>query len=186
MATLNDTRAWRPWLVLALLLSLAALVGSLALSLGLNLRACPLCFYQRTFAMALVGVLGMGLITGLARSDRFGLIAVPLAVGGLGVALFHVYLELTGTLECPEGLFGLGTAPQQSLVTFAAILGLLVGDVAAGPEGAAGKRPAFIGSLILGGLLAVASCIANPPMPAAPSQAYPGPPDICRPPYAGT
>src|SRR5438128_91889 len=49
MTTATETRGPRPWLVLALVVSLAALGGSLALSLGLNLRACPLCFYQRTF-----------------------------------------------------------------------------------------------------------------------------------------
>lgn len=182
MATANDAGV-RPWLTAALLVSLAALGGSLALSLGLNLRACPLCFYQRAFAMALVGVLGMGLMTGLGRSDRFALVALPLAVGGLGVALFHVYLELSGALECPEGFLGLGTAPQQSLVSFAAILALLVGDVLSGPQGAMDKRPAFAGGLILGGLLALASCIANPPMPEPPSRPYAAPPIICRPPY---
>jgi hypothetical protein len=37
---------------------------------------------------------------------------LPLAVAGLGVALFHEYLELTGKLECPSGVMGVGTAPR--------------------------------------------------------------------------
>src|SRR5436190_1735483 len=98
----------------ALLVALAGLAGSLFLSLGMNLKACPLCFYQRTFAMSVVAVLGMGLFTG-GRSGRLGLLTLPLAVAGLGVAVFHVYLETAGKLECPQGLLGWGSAPRQSL-----------------------------------------------------------------------
>ena len=63
--------------------------------------------------MSVVAVLGMGLLLDVGRGGRLSLIALPLATGGLGAAAFHVYLELSGTLECPTGLFGLGTAPQQ-------------------------------------------------------------------------
>jgi hypothetical protein len=37
---------------LALVAALVVSAGSLWLSLGMNLVACPLCFYQRTFASA--------------------------------------------------------------------------------------------------------------------------------------
>src|SRR5262245_2466312 len=103
------------WTWAALVVSAAALAGSLFLSLGMSLKACPLCFYQRTFAMSLVGVLGIGLLTGAGRGARLALLALPLAAAGLGVALFHVSLEVAGTLECPLGILGIGTAPQQSL-----------------------------------------------------------------------
>src|SRR5437868_5534791 len=109
------SRAASFWSWAALLVALVALAGSLYLSLGMGLKACPLCFYQRTFVMGLVGVLGMGLLTKTGPSGRLGLLALPLAAAGLGVALFHVYLELAGRLECPQGLFGWGTAPKQSL-----------------------------------------------------------------------
>jgi hypothetical protein len=41
----------------------------------------------------------------------------------------------------------------------------------------------LLAGIVLGGLLALASCISNPPMPAPPTRAYTAPPDICRPPF---
>src|SRR5437870_98945 len=84
------------WAWACLAAALATAAGSLYLSLGLNLRACPLCFYQRAFALSLVGVLGAGLLTG---RGRLGPLAFPLAIAGLGVALFHVNLEIASALE---------------------------------------------------------------------------------------
>src|SRR5437879_819950 len=89
------------------------LAGSLFLSLGMELKACPLCFYQRAFVMSVFAVLGMGLFAGTPYAGRLSFLVLPLAVAGLGVALFHVYLETAGKLECPEGLLGWGTAPKQ-------------------------------------------------------------------------
>jgi disulfide bond formation protein DsbB len=159
------------------------MVGSLALSLGLGLKACPLCFYQRTFVMSLVAVLGMGVFTRAARPGHLAVLALPLAVAGLGVALFHVTLELRGRLECPAGLFDLGTAPKQSLVVFAALTVILTVDAVRGLYSGTGHWAALGGAVVLGVLLAVASCIANPPPPAAPARPYEAAPDICRPPY---
>src|SRR5260370_15125385 len=102
---------------LACLVALATAAGSVYLSMGMGLKACPLCFYQRTFAFAAFGVLLVGLLTGTRRSG-LSVLALPLAIGGLGVAAFHVHLELNGTLMSPLGLFGLGTPPQQSLAAF--------------------------------------------------------------------
>lgn len=164
----------------ALVAALVALCGSLFLSLGMNLKACPLCFYQRTFAMSLVGVLGLGLFAGAStgwRHGMLGLLALPLAVGGLGVAVFHVSLELSGKLECPAGVLGVATAPQQSLAMFLLIFGLLVVDVLRGARGWA------LPAMVIGCLFALASCTSNPPMPDAPSRPYDKPPDVCRPPY---
>lgn len=166
-----------PWL--ALVVSLAAVGGSIFLSLGLNLKACPLCFYQRTFAMSLVAVLATGLVPHRGRAVRISLLSLPLATAGLGVALFHVFLELKGTLECPSGVLGIGTAPQQSLAMFVVMFGILAVDVLRRETPWAG----FIGTLVIGAILAVASCTANPPMPGPPAQPYPGAPEVCRPPY---
>src|SRR5258708_36470513 len=91
---------------LPLLVALLALAGSLWLSIGMKLKACPLCFYQRTFVMGVVAVLGVGLLTGRRHRAVLNLLALPLVVGALGVALFHVYLELTDKLECPAGVLG--------------------------------------------------------------------------------
>ncbi|MBI1832764.1 MAG: disulfide bond formation protein B [Planctomycetes bacterium] len=166
-----------PWA--ALVVSLAALGGSVFLSLGLNLKACPLCFYQRTFVMSLVAVLGTGLVLHGGRGIRIGLLALPLATAGLGVALFHEFLELKGTLECPLGVFGIGTAPKQSLAMFVVLFAILAVDVLRREA----SWVAFSGALLIGGLLAVASCTTNPPMPPPPSQPHPSEPEICRPPY---
>ena len=48
----------------------ASVAGSLYLSLGLGLIACPLCFYQRTFAFAVLGVLILGRIHPSPRIER--------------------------------------------------------------------------------------------------------------------
>jgi disulfide bond formation protein DsbB len=171
-----------PWTWAALAVALAGLGGSLSLSILLGLKACPLCFYQRTFVMSVVGVLVVGLCSGAARGARLGLLALPLATAGLGVALFHVFLETKGALECPEGIFGLGTAPQQSLAVFLVLFLLLVADVLKAPA-RAGQGTGLVVALVLGALLAVGSCTSNPPMPDPPREPYPRPPDVCRPPY---
>src|SRR5712692_3215320 len=105
------------WTWLALLAATVAVAGSLWLSLGMGLIACPLCFYQRTFAMSAFGVLAVGLL-GSERRGLLCLLALPLAIGGLAVAGWHVSLEVRGKLECPSGILALGTAPQQSLAAF--------------------------------------------------------------------
>ena len=167
------------WVWLAFLCGVAALAGSLGLSYGMGLKACPLCFYQRTFVMSLVAVLCIGLLTPAGRGANLAWLALPLAVAGLGVAGFHVFLELSGKLECPTGVFGLGTAPQQSLAMFLLFTGLLVGDLVRNPS-----CVMAIGSTVLiGALLALASTTSNPPMPTPPQQPYAQPPEICRPPY---
>ena len=59
----------------SLLVALLALAGSLWLSIGMKLKACPLCFYQRTFVMGVVAVMGIGVLTGQRHrsSSRGGL-----------------------------------------------------------------------------------------------------------------
>jgi disulfide bond formation protein DsbB len=171
-----------PWAWAALLVALAGLAGSLSLSLFLGYKACPLCFYQRTFVMSVVGVLGVGLLTGAGRGARLGLLALPLATAGLGVGLFHVFLEGRGTLECPAGILGQGSAPQQSLAVFAILFALLLADAVTRPA-PSGQGIALLSALILGALLALGSCTSNPPMPGAPGAPYRDAPEICRPPY---
>jgi disulfide bond formation protein DsbB len=185
----NSSNARAPvasvWLLLALLLAVLGIAGSLHLSLGMNLKACTLCFYQRTFMMSLVAVLGVGLLSGLGRTGRLGLLALPLAIAGLGVAAFHVNLEVSGKLECPSGYQGWGTVPQQSLAAFVGLTGILLIEVVTAQSAGWVRWPLLICGVAVGGGLALASCTSNPPMPAAPPKPYTTPPDTCRPPYEG-
>jgi hypothetical protein len=129
--------------------------------------------------MSLVAVLGIGLLTPAGRGASLAWLALPLAVAGLGVGGFHVFLELSGKLECPTGVFGIGTAPQQSLTMFLLLTSLLIADLVRNPSCVI----AIGSSVLVGILLALASTTSNPPMPAPPQQSYAQPPEICRPPY---
>lgn len=172
---------------LALGIAVAGSLGSLLLSLGLGLRACPLCFYQRSFMMAVAVVLGFGWWLDRSRCRSLALLATPLAVAGLGVAAFHEYLVVSSSLECPYGLLGLGSAPAQSLAVF---LGLTICLCAAAVDRSAhDDRTALSGLAVatsLGLMLAWASVASAPPLPAAPNAPYDPvqqPLNTCRPPY---
>lgn len=161
------------WNMLATAIALAAAAGSLWLSLGMGLQACPLCYYQRSFVFGAAAVLLTAQLTEFRDSAVVSLLAMPLAAAGLSVAGFHVSREVLGKMECPLGLLGLGTAPQQSL----AIQLLLVLTLGV----AARRRPVAVVGVLLGGLLAYA-CIISAAMPPKPSPAdYEQPPIICRP-----
>jgi hypothetical protein len=172
------TLVWPPFLV-----ALVALAGSLWLSIGMKLKACPFCFYQRTFVMGVVAVLGVGLLTGSRHRAVLNLLALPLAVGALGVAVFHVYLELTDKLECPAGIMGIGTSPQQSLAALTVLLVLVVVGVVRSGNVGESQRLAAVAAVVLGLMLAWGSVLSSPPMPPAPMKAYETPLDVCRPPF---
>jgi disulfide bond formation protein DsbB len=168
--------AFLAWL--ACLVALAAVCGSVYLSMGMNLKACALCFYQRTFVFAIFGVLLVGLVTGAPRAGLC-LLALPLAVGALGIAGYHVYLEWSGALECPRGIEDIGTAPQQSLAAQGLLTLLLALGVLSGPE----KGTAWTGLIttsLLGAAFAVALILSVAPQPPPPPATTPV--DICRPP----
>jgi len=158
-------------------------VGSLAVDIGMNLKACPLCFYQRTFVMSILAVLVTGLIIAPKDGGRISLLALPLATAGLGVALFHVSLELREKLDCPRGIFDWGAAPKQGLALFAVLFCLLAVAVLRNWQQGVWSWPAPLGAVVLGAVLAGASCIANPPLPPTPKEPYTKAPDICRPPF---
>src|SRR5688572_19436703 len=116
--------------VAALVAALVSVAGSLYLSLGMKLIACPLCFYQRTFAFAVLGVLILGVITRAHEAGYVNLMAFLPAVSGGLVAAFHVYLESTGKLVCPKGIAEIGSTAQQSLASFVLILACLLPGLA--------------------------------------------------------
>jgi disulfide bond formation protein DsbB len=170
------------WNALAALVAVGGVVGSLWLSLGMGLKACPLCLYQRAFLMSAAAVLIVGLLTEIRRSAILLLLALPAVAAGLGVAAFHVYLEQAGRLECPEGVFGLGSAPQQSLAVFAVMTVVLF--IPQFNRRIAGASAALAsGAALLGIVLAYGAILSAPPMPAVPSEPFQQPPDVCRPPY---
>jgi hypothetical protein len=149
----------------------------------MGLKACPLCFYQRTFVMGVVAVLGIGVLTGQRHRGVLNLLALPIVVAGVGVAVFQEFLEQTGKLECPGGIMGMGTAPQQSLVVLVVLLVLVaVGVVRSGIVGES-HLLAAAAALAMGLLLAWGAVVSAPPMPPAPTKAYVAPLEICRPPY---
>jgi disulfide bond formation protein DsbB len=170
-----------PWTIASLLLSLVGTAGSLYLSLQMGLKACPLCLYQRSFLMSSLAVLVMAVVAKSTAEPLASLLALPPALAGGLIAAFHVYLEWSGKLECPAGVFAVGSAPRQSLMLFV----LLVATLAAGAvsKSAGGRMPRLASAVGLGILLAIAAVASAPPMPKPPAKAYEQPLDICRPPY---
>ncbi|OAI39178.1 hypothetical protein AYO40_05950 [Planctomycetaceae bacterium SCGC AG-212-D15] len=168
------------WLWLNLIVALIAVAGSLYLTLGMGLQACPLCLYQRTFVISVAGVLGVGMLARVRPSGALTLLALPLAAGGAGVGAFHVYLQHVGKLECPFGIFGWGTAPEQALAIQALLLLALLADVV-------GKRAILpmLGCVALGAAFALA-CIRTAPPAKQPTAAYAEELKGCRPPYRAT
>lgn len=82
----------RPVLLpLGLAIAAAATAGSLYYSEVAGYPPCELCWYQRIFMYPLVGVLAVA----VARRDhRGGWYALPLAVVGLGLSVYHYQLQL--------------------------------------------------------------------------------------------
>lgn len=167
-----------------LVASAVTVAGSLWLSLGMGLKPCPLCYYQRTFAMATFALVAASLYTRGVNRWLMGALTLPLVSGGTGVALWHVYLEMNHKLECPLGIGGIGTAPQQSLAAFAVVLLCSLGCLVTGKKDPAAKPVCCAGivGVLLGGVLAFGAVRSvAPSKPPAPEE-YEKAPDICRPP----
>jgi hypothetical protein len=166
------------WTWVALLFALIGVAGTLYLSIGqqltfgMDLVACPLCFYQRTFILSLAAALFVGLLAGPRRSGYLSLITLPLTVAGLAIAAYHVYLEYDGRLKCPDGALlnlyeqfkgqddlykqfrDMLTPPKESLVIFVLIFLVQGIDVLrSSNRGGYGFGP-MLAAIIVGGLLA--------------------------------
>jgi Disulfide bond formation protein DsbB len=149
----------------ALVLALLITGASLWLSLGMHLVACPLCLYQRTFIMGVAAVLLTGLLSGAGQKVSLGLLALPLALAGLVVASFHFYLELSGTLECPQGLFQQGSAPKQSVMVCTMLVFLLLADAVRYPAPVVGKLLGIVAALVVAGGCAYGLIVSGPKLP---------------------
>ncbi len=127
-------RAWS-LLLMAWLVALAATAGALFIGEVMRMLPCQLCWYQRIFMFPLAIVLGIA----CHGDDRRGAVyALPLALGGLAIALYHTLL-LAGLLPqtwtpCEAGIpcsgqrleiLGGLPIPWLSLLAFAAIVLLL-------------------------------------------------------------
>jgi disulfide bond formation protein DsbB len=83
-------------LALAWLVALTATLGSLYLSEVVGFAPCLLCWYQRIAMYPLAVVLGMALLDRGAR--RVARLTLPLPVIGLGIAIYHVLIQLQPTM----------------------------------------------------------------------------------------
>lgn len=166
---------------LGLLVGCVGTAGSLYLSLGMDLQPCPLCYYQRSFVMGTTAVLMLGLLSGTRRLVSVAGLALPLAIAGVGVAGFHVYLEATGKLECPKGILDIGSAPQQSLAALGSLALILLLATFPSLQPSGGVLGVFLG-LILGAGIAY-GCIVSVPPPPKRTTPYDPPFKTCRPPY---
>ncbi|MCL4115990.1 UNVERIFIED_CONTAM: hypothetical protein GTU68_063334 [Idotea baltica] len=120
-------------LPLAFAVALVSTLGSLYYSGIVHFRPCRLCWWQRIFMYPLTPILGIAAL----RRDRMGaLYGIPLALGGLGYAIYHTQLrwfpEQGSSCEAEAACtsvwvntFGFISIPFMAGCGFLAILGLL-------------------------------------------------------------
>jgi disulfide bond formation protein DsbB len=178
MATASPSASVKPdlkilWTRLAFFASVVGVVGSLYLSLGMDLKACPLCFYQRAFIMAVSAVLGLGLFMPGVPAAALTPLALAPAMAGACVAGWHTYLVANGTLECPAGVTATLLAPHESLVVFAIVLALLIIDLFHQSR----YVMQGIGAMLIGVVFCTTSIRATPSQQTQPA---PAPLDGCR------
>ena len=111
-------------------------LGSLFFSEIMEFAPCALCWYQRVFMFPLVILLLVGLFPFDKSIIKY---ALPLALTGWGFAFYH-YLLYSGFIPesiqpCSQGvscsqtyldLFGFLTIPMLSLISFSALVALLL------------------------------------------------------------
>lgn len=128
-------RRWS-WVFIAWLVAAVSTLGALFLGEVMGYVPCTLCWYQRIAMFPLVLVLAAGLFPFDPRVVRY---ALPLAVAGLLLALFHMALVAGWIPEsikpCQQGVpcsdvqvvwFGFVTIPLLSVIAFSIIAGLLL------------------------------------------------------------
>ena len=134
-STSIQDRHWL-WVFLAWLIALASTLGALFLGEVMGVTPCVLCWYQRIAMFPLVLILALGLLPFDARSVRY---ALPLAVAGWAIALYHCLLYWgvmpKDLVPCGEGasctdvkaqLFGFISIPLLSLTAFSLIVVFLI------------------------------------------------------------
>ena len=121
-------------LPVALLVATVATTGSLYYSEVAGYPPCELCWYQRICMYPLVLVLGAAW---WRRKNSSGLYALPFAVAGLGVSVYHYQLQLfpgqssshNTVVSCAfqyVDVFGFASIPFMAGSGFIAITGLVI------------------------------------------------------------
>jgi disulfide bond formation protein DsbB len=118
------------------LIATASTLGALFFSEVMSLPPCVLCWYQRIFIFPLVLLLPAGLFPFDPKIVRY---ALPLALVGWSIALFHVLITVglipEGITPCTQGVpcarnqiewFGFLSIPLLSLAAFSVISALLL------------------------------------------------------------
>lgn len=123
-------------LYFAWLVALVATAGSLYFSEVRNFIPCALCWWQRIFMYPIVFVLGVASF----RQDKSATVyALPLAVIGGLIAIYHIILQNTNWLGAPQGCavgvpcsakyinwLGFISIPVLALTAFVLITGFLL------------------------------------------------------------
>lgn len=120
----------------AWLIATVSTLGALFLGEVMGYTPCVLCWYQRIAMFPLVFVLAAGLFPFDRRVVRY---ALPLALAGLGLALYHLALIAGWVPEnlkpCQQGIpcsepavvwFGFISIPLLSVLSFLLVVGLLL------------------------------------------------------------
>ena len=81
IAARREILIYPPWMI-----ALIATVGSLFFSEVMQLPPCTLCWYQRIAMYPLVFIIGVGIIL---RDQRMTFYALPLALTGLAISVYH-------------------------------------------------------------------------------------------------
>jgi disulfide bond formation protein DsbB len=133
-AARSPAAAW-PLVFGAWSIAAASTLGAMFFSAVMELPPCTLCWYQRIFMFPLALILPVGLFPFDRRVVRY---ALPLALVGWGIAVFHVLLAAGVIPEsvqpCTQGVpcseeqivwFGFVTIPLLSVLAFTAVNALL-------------------------------------------------------------
>lgn len=125
----DNSLEWLP--ISAWTMALLASVGSLFFSEVMQLPPCVLCWYQRIAMYPLVIIIGVGIIS---KDGRLKSYALPLAVSGLAIAIYHNLLYYgiipESITPCQQGIsctsrqiewLGFITIPLLSLLAFVLI-----------------------------------------------------------------
>lgn len=123
---INEVLPYAAWTI-----ALVAMAGSLFFSEVMQLPPCVLCWYQRIASYPLVLILGIGIMT---RDLRMKVYALPFAVIGLGISVYHNLLYYGFMPEsitpCADGVpcnavqlewLGFITIPLMGLASFGAM-----------------------------------------------------------------